>query len=98
MEMTATEAMEHAAALLKNSRYIDSGESRKEQLHAANAVLTELCFHLDKLHGIPTDLLEAMRNKMNLRGIPEFMPTSAELLLTTAVQQTIDQSENPRPL
>lgn len=61
MEMTATESMGHAAALLKNSRYIDGGETRNEQLHAANAVLTELCFHLDKLHGIPKELLEAMR-------------------------------------
>ncbi|MGP9586189.1 hypothetical protein ACT3TB_11115 [Micrococcaceae sp. AOP34-BR2-30] len=91
MEKTQTQALEEAAALLKANRYVTGPETREERLHAVNQVLTELCYHLDDLNGISRTYLEAMRNSMRLKGIQDLMPASAEFLLTTAVQESIDQ-------
>ncbi|MGO1664668.1 MAG: hypothetical protein ACTHZD_15835 [Micrococcaceae bacterium] len=94
MEKTQTQALEEAAALLKANRYVTGHETREERLHAVNEVLTELCYHLDELNGINHTYLEAMRNSMRFKGIQTLMPTSAELLLTTAVQESIDQFDS----
>lgn len=89
--MTAVEGFEEAARILHLTKYCYGPEDRKQMLLEIGPLLREVCYQLDRLDAVPADALEAFRAAAGLdRGVLKHFRTSAELVLTSAVQQTVD--------
>lgn len=84
-------AFTDAAATMKAERYwsYNTVEERKDFLYALGDVLREVCYHLDTLQVLPAAAMQAYRDAAEIK-LPAAIPTSAELILTTALQSYID--------
>lgn len=93
-DLTALDALVLTADVLEQTKYnLPAGASRTEQLLAIGPLLRELCYHLDRLDALPVAALDAFREAAGLNtGVLGLMPTSAELVLTCALQQAADTS------
>lgn len=93
-DLTALDALDLTADILEQTKYtLPAHCTRKDQLLALGPVLREVCYHLDRLDALPAEALEAFRQAAGLTtGILGQMPTSSELVLTCALQQTADKA------
>ena len=91
-EHPQTAAYRNAAATMKAERYWDHEdlpEGRTEFLKALGDVLTEVCYQLAKYQVLDPEAMEAYRAAAPASH-PQMIPTSAELLLTTALERRIN--------
>lgn len=84
-------AFTDAAASLKAERYwsYNTVAEEKEFLYALGDVLREVCYHLDANQVLPAAAMQAYRGAAEIK-LPAAIPTSADLILTTALQSHID--------
>lgn len=87
------QVLDQAADSLEAERY--TAADPKELALSLQQVARELSFHMARLGIWDTEAMDAFRKHQDV-GIPEFIPSSPEVLLTGTLQVFIDSADNAK--
>lgn len=87
------QALDRAADNLKAERY--TAAEPKELALSLQQVAREVAYHMGQLNIWDKDAMNAFRAEQDI-GIPDFIPSSPEVLLTGTLQVFIDSTNNDK--